>query len=205
LLPDDGEVAGLRALMILTDARRLARTSPDGSLIALAEQDRTLWSAESITEGVDLISATLARAPLGPYQVQAAIAALHDEAPTSDETDWPQIVELYALLEHIAPNPIVTLNHAVAVAMVSGPAAGLQMLARLESDERMSRHHRLEAVRAYLYEMSGASERARASYRLAAQRTRSAPERRYLIRRAASLASEPALATEEEVEETCES
>jgi RNA polymerase sigma factor (sigma-70 family) len=187
LLPADGEVTGLLALMLLTDARRLARTAPDGSLIPLAEQDRTLWNGDAIAEGVALISRTLATARLGPYQLQAAIAAVHDEAPTSDETDWPQVVALYELLERIAPNPMVTLNHAVALAMVRGPQAGLDMLGTLDDDERMRTHHRVEAVRAYLLEMTGDDGAAYTSYRLAARRTTSVPERRYLEGRAARL------------------
>ena len=185
LLPEDGEAAGLLALMLLTDARRPARATPDGSLIPLAEQDRSRWNAESIKEGVALVTDVLARARLGPYQVQAAIAAVHDEAARADETDWPQIVALYEILERISPNPMVTLNHAVAVAMVRGPQAGLDLLAKLDADERMADHHRLHAVRAHLLEMAGDDAGARSSYRTAARRTTSAPERRYLEARAA--------------------
>ena len=188
LLPDDGEVAGLLALMLLTDARRRARTAGDGSLVPLAEQDRTQWDRGSIHEGVALITETLARAPVGPYQLQAAIAAIHDEAPTAADTDWPQILILYELLEALAPNPMVTLNHAVAVAMVDGPQAGLALLASLDSDDRLAGHHRLDAVRAHLLEMAGDRAGARASYRLAARRTSSLPERHYLESRAARLA-----------------
>ena len=188
LLPDDGEVAGLLALMLLTDARRRARTAGDGNLVPLAEQDRTQWDRGSIQEGVALITETLARAPVGPYQLQAAIAAIHDEAPTAADTDWPQILILYELLEALAPNPMVTLNHAVAVAMVDGPQAGLALLASLDSDDRLAGHHRLDAVRAHLLEMAGDRADARASYRLAARRTSSLPERRYLESRAARLA-----------------
>jgi len=188
LLPDDGEVAGLLALMLLTDARRPARTTADGSLVPLADQDRSRWDLASIREGVDLITATLAQAPVGPYQLQAAIAAIHDEAPTAADTDWPQILILYELLEALAPNPMVTLNHAVAVAMVDGPQAGLALLASLDSDDRLAGHHRLDAVRAHLLEMAGDRAGARASYRLAARRTSSLPERRYLESRAARLA-----------------
>ena len=187
LLPDDGEVAGLLALMLLTDARRPARATPDGNLIPLAEQDRSHWNSESIQEGVALVTDVLASARLGPYQVQAAIAAVHDEAARADETDWPQIVALYEILERISPNPMVTLNQAVAVAMVQGPQAGLDLLARLEKDERMADHHRLHAVRAHLLEMAGDHYGARASYRTAARRTTSLPERRYLEARAARL------------------
>jgi predicted RNA polymerase sigma factor len=190
LLPDDGEVAGLLALMLLTDARRAARTRPDGNLIPIAEQDRRLWDAESIQEGVALITRTLPRGPLGPYQVQAAIAAVHAEAPSTEETDWPQVVALYRLLERLAPNPMVTLNQAIAVAMVDGPQAGLDLLATLDADERMAGHHRLAAVRAHLLEMAGDHAAARAGYQLAARRTTSLPERRYLEERAARLAGD---------------
>jgi len=187
LQPDDGEVAGLLALMLLTDARRPARTGPDGALIPLAEQDRRRWSSESIDEGVALITATLERAPLGPYQLQAAIAAVHAEAKVAEDTDWRQIVELYRLLERMAPNPMVTLNHAVAVAMVHGPRAGLDLLEPLDADPRVAEHHRLAAVRAHLLELAGERAAARSSYRLAARRTTSLPERRYLEGRAARL------------------
>jgi RNA polymerase sigma factor (sigma-70 family) len=187
LLPDDGEVAGLLALMLLTDARRPARTRLDGSLVPLAEQDRSLWDASAIREGVDLVTETLARAPIGPYQLQAAIAAVHDEAARAEETDWRQIVALYELLEGVQPNPMVTLNRAVAIAMVDGPAAGLALLATLDGDDRIARHHRLEAVRAHLLELAGDLEGARASYRIAARRTTSLPEQRYLEGRAGRL------------------
>ena len=188
LLPDDGEVSGLLALMLLTDARRPARALPDGSLVPLAEQDRTRWRADLITEGVALISETLARARLGPYQLQAAIAAVHDEAARPEDTDWPQIVALYEMLARIAPNPMVTLNQAVAVAMVDGPRAGLELVRTLDADERMAGHHRLDAVRAHLLEQAGELGPARDSYRAAARRTTSLPERRYLEGRAARLA-----------------
>jgi RNA polymerase sigma factor (sigma-70 family) len=187
LLPDDGEAAGLLALMLLTDARRPARTGPDGSLIPLAEQDRRLWNQVVIRQGVDVITDTLSRAPVGPYQVQAAIAAIHDEAARAEDTDWAQILVLYELLDGISPSPVVTLNHAVAAAMVHGPRAGLDILAALDADERMARHHRLPAVRAHLLEMLGDHAAARSSYRLAARRTTSLPERRYLEARAARL------------------
>jgi RNA polymerase sigma factor (sigma-70 family) len=188
LLPDDGEVAGLLALMLLTDARRPARTRPDGALVPLAEQDRGRWNREYIREGVALITDTLARAPIGPYQLQAAIAAVHAEAPRSEDTDWPQIVALYELLERISPNPMVSLNHAVAVAEVRGPRAGLDLLQALEADGRLAGNHRLDAVRAHLLEMAGDLQAARAAYRTAARRTTSIPERRYLDARAARLA-----------------
>jgi RNA polymerase sigma factor (sigma-70 family) len=188
LLPDDGEVAGLLALMLLTDARRPARTHPDGTLIALAEQDRGLWNRGYVDEGTALITDALARTPLGPYQLQAAIAAVHDEAPRAQDTDWPQILALYELLERVSENPMVTLNHAVAVAMVKGPRAGLQLLTTLETDDRVAAHHRLDAVRAHLLEMAGDHAAARAGYRSAARRTTSLPEQRYLEARAARLA-----------------
>jgi predicted RNA polymerase sigma factor len=187
LLPDDGEVAGLLALMLLTDARRAARTRPDGALVPLAKQDRALWDRELIREGVELVSDTLARAPIGPYQVQAAIAAIHDEAPRANDTDWPQILALYEVLERLSPNPMVTLNRAVAVAMVHGPQAGLDLLETLGDDDRVAAHHRLEVVRGHLLEMAGDHEGAVASYRVAARRTTSLPERRYLEGRAARL------------------
>jgi RNA polymerase sigma factor (sigma-70 family) len=190
LLPEDGEVAGLLALMLLTDARRAARTRADGSLVPLAEQDRKLWNQSYVKEGVALISDALARTPLGPYQLQAAIAAVHDEAARPEDTDWPQILALYELLERISPNPMVTLNHAVALAMVRGPQAGLELLRSLDDNDRISRHHRLDAVRAHLLEMAGDRTAARASYRSAARRTTSLPERRYLEARAARLSED---------------
>ncbi|MFI1254683.1 RNA polymerase sigma factor [Streptomyces netropsis] len=187
LLPDDAETAGLLALMLLTDARRPARVGPDGDLVPLAEQDRGRWDGLLIAEGIDLISKTLPRGQAGPYQLQAAIAAVHDEAEHVDATDWPQILALYELLEQVAPNPMVTLNRAVAVAMVHGPSAGLDRLATLQSDKRMARHHRLLATRAHLLEMLGQHEVAADAYRDAARRTTSAPERRHLTNRAARL------------------
>ena len=190
LLPDDGEVAGLLALMLLTDARRAARTRTDGSLVPLAEQDRERWNGSYIEEGVALVTAALARSPLGPYQLQAAIAAVHDEAAQAADTDWPQILVLYELLERISPNPMVTLNHAVAVAMVKGPQAGLELLGPLDNDRRLAEHHRLDAVRAHLLEMAGDRAAARSSYRRAARRTTSLAERRYLEARANRLTSD---------------
>jgi RNA polymerase sigma factor (sigma-70 family) len=187
LLPDDGEVAGLLALMVLTDARRAARSGPGGELIPLAEQDRGLWDRDAIAEGVELVTRTLATARLGPYQVQAAIAAVHDEAPTADDTDWLQILALYDVLAALAPNPMVTLNRAVARAMVLGPEAGLELLATLDEDGRMADHHRLHSVRAHLQEMAGDIEGARMEYLEAARRTASRPEQRYLEARAARL------------------
>ena len=190
LLPGDAEVTGLLALMLLTDARRAARTGPDGNLIPLGEQDRSRWDAGKIAEGVALVSAVLPAGQVGPYQVQAAIAAVHDEAKSVGTTDWPQILGLYELLEQLAPGPMVSLNRAVAVAMVAGPAAGLDLLRELESDRRLAGHHRLHAARAHLLEMSGDAEAAVTSYREAARRTTSLPERRYLTGRAARLAGQ---------------
>ncbi|HET6192774.1 MAG TPA: sigma-70 family RNA polymerase sigma factor [Trebonia sp.] len=185
LLPDDGEVAGLLALMLLTDARRAARTRGDGALIPLAEQDRDRWDAAAISEGTELITHALATAPIGPYQLEAAIAAVHDEAAIAADTDWPQILALYRLLERIKPSPVVRLNLAVAAAMVHGPLAGLDLLSSLDADERMAGYHRVAAVRGHLLEMAGEHDAARASYLLAARRTTSLPERRYLESRAA--------------------
>jgi RNA polymerase sigma factor (sigma-70 family) len=187
LLPEDGETAGLLALMLLTDARRPARTRSDGALVPLAEQDRTRWTQASITEGIALISQALPRGAVGPYQLQAAIAAVHDEAPTMDDTDWPQILGLYNLLEKAAPNPMTTLSRAVAVAMVHGPQAGLELVASLESGGRMAHNHRLLATRAHLRELAGDRDGAASDYRQAARRTTSVPERRYLTGRAAAL------------------
>ncbi len=186
-LPGDGEVAGILALMLLTDARRPAPTRPDGALVPLAGQDRRRWNAPAIAEGVALITQALATAPIGPYQLQAAIAALHDEAPRYQDTDWPQILVLYELLDTIAPGPMVTLNRIVAVAMVHGPRHGLRQLADAEADPALAGHHRVHAVRAHLLESAGDQEAARAHYRLAARRTLSVPERRYLESRAAWL------------------
>jgi len=185
MLPEDGEVAGLLALMLLTDARRPARTGPDGALITLADQDRRLWDTQAIAEGVDLITMTLAGAPIGPYQLQAAIAAVHDEAAHTDETDWRQILGLYELLHSTAPGPMVALNRIVAVAMVYGPEAGLKELAAAETDPSLREHHRVHAVRAHLLDLAGDREAARTHYALAARRTLSIPERRYLESRAA--------------------
>jgi RNA polymerase sigma factor (sigma-70 family) len=187
LVPGDGEVAGLLALMLLTDARRPARTAPDGSLVPLSEQDRSLWDAEAIAEGVALITRALSNAPLGPYQLQAAIAAVHDEAHSAEGTDWAQILALYNLLERTAPNPMVSLNRAVALAMVRGPAAGLAVLDTLSTDERRAGFHHLVSVRAHLLEMAGDRDAARSGYREAARRTTSEPERRHLLTRAARL------------------
>ncbi|WP_422745082.1 RNA polymerase sigma factor [Micromonospora sp. WMMD754] len=190
LLPTDGEGAGLLALMLLTDAHRAARTGPDGELVPLSEQDRTRWDRAGIDEGIALVTEALTWSAPGPYQVQAAIAAVHAEAPTAATTDWPQIVALYQLLARIAPNPMVTLNQAVAVAMVDGPRAGLALLAPLDADDRTAGHHRLAAVRAHLLELAGDRVAARAAYLAAARATTSLPERRYLEVRAARLAAD---------------
>jgi RNA polymerase sigma factor (sigma-70 family) len=183
LLPDDGEVAGLLALMLLTDARRPARTRADGMLVPLAEQDRSRWDAAKISEGVALITDALARYPVGSFQVQAAIAAVHDEAPSAAATDWPQILQLYRLLEALAPGPMVTLNRIVALAEVDGPLVGLRALRAAGPPG----HHRVAAVRAHLLERAGSLEAAREEYRTAAKLTLSLPERRYLESRAAKL------------------
>ena len=190
LLPEDGEVTGLLALMLLTDARRPARTGPDGGLIPMSEQDRSLWDADSIAEGVALVTDALPRGPTGPYQLQAAIAAIHDEAPNAEATDWPQIVALYELLMRISDNPVAALNHAVAVAMVQGARAGLDRVEALRTDERIADDHRLHAVHAHLLEMAGDSVGARAAYLAAARRATSLPHQRYLNARAARLATD---------------
>jgi RNA polymerase sigma factor (sigma-70 family) len=187
LLPDDGEVAGLLALMLLTDARRAARTGPDGELIPLTRQDRTLWDQVEIAEGIALLTGALAKGSIGAYQLQAAIAAVHDEAARAEDTDWPQILALYELLKRMSDNPMVALNHAIAAAMVHGPSKGLELLRALESDTRISGHHRLDAVRAHLLEMAGDHAAAITNYRIAAGRTTSIPERNYLITQAARL------------------
>jgi predicted RNA polymerase sigma factor len=187
LVPADGEVAGLLALMLLTDARRAARTDPDGWIVPLAEQDRTRWDAGQIAGGLALLASVLGTVPIGPYQLQAAIAAVHDEAGSAGQTDWPQILALYEVLERVDPGPMVTLNRAVAVANVHGPRAGLAVLGTLEADDRMAHTHRLEAVRAHLLEQIGDSVAARQSYLRAARMTASEPEQRYLSLRAARL------------------
>jgi len=189
LLPDNGDVAGLLALMLLTDARRSARTGPNGELISLAEQDRTLWDKPAIAEGVALISDTLARGSIGIYQLQAAIAAIHDEAPRHEDTDWPQILALYGLLLSMSDNPMVTLNHAIASAMVKGPHVGLELLAQLDSDARLAKHHRLDAARAHLHAMAGDRPTAIKYFLAAAARTASIPERNYLSAQAARLSA----------------
>jgi RNA polymerase sigma factor (sigma-70 family) len=186
LLPEDGEVAGLLALMLLTEARKAARTTREGDLVPLGEQDRALWDRAAIAEGTALVTEALGGGAPGPYRLQAAIAALHDEAPSTEDTDWPQILELYRLLARLDDNPVVTLNRAVATAMVHGPRTALAELDALEHDARMARSHRVDAVRAHLVEMDGDAAGAALLYRRAARRTTSVPERRYLERRAAA-------------------
>lgn len=184
-LPAVGEVSGLLALMLLTHSRRGARTTPDGALVPLAEQDRSRWDRVAIDEGVELVEASLPVGIVGPYQLQAAIAAVHAEAPTADQTDWPQIAELYGMLAAIAPSPVVTLNRAVAVAEVDGPVAGLAMVDPLLADDGLRRSHRLHAVRGHLLERAGRADEARAAYATAAQLATSVPEQRYLNQKAA--------------------
>jgi RNA polymerase sigma factor (sigma-70 family) len=187
LRPDDTEVAGLLALLLLTDARRVARSGPNGELIPLTTQDRTLWDRAAIAEGIGLLTETLSRGAIGPYQLQAAIQAVHDEASRADETDWPQIRALYELLLRMDDNPMVALNHAIAVAMVQGPRAGLELIDSLSTDTRLAGHYRLDAVRGHLLEMAGDPAEALARYRAAATRTASIPERNYLMTQAARL------------------
>jgi RNA polymerase sigma factor (sigma-70 family) len=187
ILPDDGEVAGLLALMLLTDARRAARTGPRGELVPLDEQDRSLWDRELIAEGVALVSEALPRGAVGPYQLQAAIAAVHDEAARVEDTDWREILALYGVLRRMSDNPMVALNQAIAAAMVHGPAEGLRLLDEIATDGRMRGHYRLDAVRAHLLQMAGDRERAIAHYRAAAEKTASNPERNYLLAKAARL------------------
>jgi RNA polymerase sigma factor (sigma-70 family) len=188
LLPEDSEIAGLLALMLLTDARRPARTGPNGELIPLPEQDRSRWDTTLISEGVALITAALPRGPVGRYQLQAAIAAVHDEAPGPDTTDWPQITALYQLILDLTDNdPVVALNHAVAVAMTRGPHAGLALLDSLEADPRLAAGHHLPAARAHLLEMIGDTVSARDQYDTAAARTMNVAQQRYLHIRATKL------------------
>ena len=188
LLPEDPEGTGLLALMLLTDARRSARTGPAGELIPLERQDRSLWNAGQIAEGSALVEQALTRGDVGAYQLQAMIAALHDQAQSTDTTDWPQIVELYESLLRLADNPVVALNHAVAVAMARGPRAGLTLLDRLQTDERIADDPRLFAVRAHLLERAGDHQAARDFYQAAARRSHSLPRQRYLNEQVARLA-----------------
>jgi RNA polymerase sigma factor (sigma-70 family) len=185
LLPENGQVTGLLALLLLSDARRAARTGTAGELIPLAEQDRTLWNKDYITEGVALAVEGFGTPPLGEYQLQAAIAALHDEVDRPEDTDWPQILALYGLLEDLSGNPMVKLNRAIAAAMVQGPDAGLKLLEPL--DKELAGHYRLDAVRGHLYEMRGDHETAAQHFRAAARRTTSLPERDYLTTKAAAV------------------
>jgi RNA polymerase sigma factor (sigma-70 family) len=186
---DSPEVTGLLALMLLTDARRAARTGPGGELIPLDEQDRALWDPALIEEGTTLVSTAIGMGRIGPYQLQAAIAALHDEAPSTETTDWAQIDALYGLLERMTDNPMVRLSRAVATAMVEGPDAGLRVVERIAQDVRLKDHYRVHAVRAHLYERAGNRDLALEHYRLAAEGTASLPERNYLLVKAARIAS----------------
>jgi predicted RNA polymerase sigma factor len=186
-LPEDAETAGLLALMLLTDARRAGRSGPQSEVIPLDKQDRTLWDRTLIAEGVQLISAALTRGSVGPYQLQAAIAAVHDEAATASDTDWPQILALYTVLKGMVDNPMVILNHAIAVAMVHGPEDGLRLIAELDATGRLRDHHRLHAVRGHLLEMAEELAGAIENYQAAAARTASLPERNYLLAQAARL------------------
>jgi predicted RNA polymerase sigma factor len=184
-LPDDPEVAGLLALMLLTEARREARAGPSGELIPLAEQERSLWNRDLIAEGLELIAAGWSKGSVGEYLVQAQIAALHDQARGVEDTDWREIAALYGLLERLTGNPMVSLNRAIAIAMVDGPSAGLSLLEPLS--EPLAGHHRLHAVRAQLLEMAGDVHAPIAEYETAARRTNSVPENHYLAMRAARL------------------
>jgi len=181
-------VKGLLALMLLTDARRDTRTGPDGELVPLDKQDRTRWDRVQIAEGIALVTEALSSGSIGLYQLQAAIAAVHDEAERAEDTDWPQILAIYRVLKGVSDNPMIALNHAIATAMVEGPAAGLDLLRDLDADGRMKNHHRLHAVRAHLLEKAGDREGAIAHYRSAAGRTTSIPERNYLMAQAGRLA-----------------
>ena len=187
LVPQHDEVAGLLALMLLTHARRAARTGPSGELIPLDEQRRELWDRAAIVEGVALVTRTIAGGSVGVYQLQAAIAAVHDEAARAEDTDWQDILGLYGVLKRLSDNPMVALNHAIAAAMVHGPSMGLELLEALDKDERLAGHYRLDAVRGHLLERAGNYEAAEAHYRTAASRTSSTAERDYLIARAARL------------------
>jgi predicted RNA polymerase sigma factor len=186
-LPDDSETTGLLALMLLVHARHRSRTGPTGELIVMADQDRTLWDRQAIDDGVGLITAALPRGPVGPYQLQAAIAAVHDEASSAETTDWPQIVALYGVLLHVDDSPVVALNRAVAVTMVEGAQAGLDLLSRLEADPRINTDRRFLAVRGHLFEMSGDLTAARDSYEAAARQATNLRQQRYLHQQAARL------------------
>jgi RNA polymerase sigma factor (sigma-70 family) len=187
LLPEDAEIAGLLALMLLTNARRNARTGPNEELVPLDKQDRSLWDRAEIAEGTNLLTLALSQGAVGLYQLQAAIAAIHDEATRAEDTDWPQILALYELLQRLSPSPMVTLNHAIAVAMVHGPERGLERIQTLDKDERLAGHFRLDAVRGHLFEKLGDLEKAVEHYRAAATRTTSLPEQNYLMTQAARL------------------
>jgi predicted RNA polymerase sigma factor len=191
LLPEDPEVSGLLALMLLTDARRDARSGPAGELVPMEEQDRSLWDLSEIAEGIRLVIETLERGVAGPYLLQAAIAAVHDQSPSAESTDWVRIEQLYEQLGTISHSPVVELNRAVAVAMAHGADAGLEVLATLEDDKRIADDHRLYAVRAHLLEMLGRTEAAREAYEAAAQRTSNLVQQRYLRKRAARLSPIP--------------
>jgi RNA polymerase sigma factor (sigma-70 family) len=191
LQPAEPEVTGLLALMLLTDARRLARTGPEGELVPLQQQDRTLWDRQEIAEGIALVTEAFSKGSVGPYQLQAAVAALHDEAARVEETDWPQILALYDVLKRMSDNPLVKLNHAIAAAMVHGAATGLKLLGALESDSRLAQHHRLDSVRAHLLELSGDRADAVRLYRTAAAKTENIQERNYLLLQAARLSNDP--------------
>ena len=181
------EASGLLALMLLTDARRAARSGPEGELIPLMEQDRSLWDQRAISEGIAIVTATLSKGAIGAYQLQAAIAALHDEAGRAEDTDWPQILALYGLLKRMSDNPMVALNHAIATAMVQGAPAGLALLEALDADGGLAGHYRLDAVRAHLLEVAGDHDAAIAHYQAAAARTTNIPERNYLTTKASQL------------------
>ncbi len=187
LRPTDGETVGLLALMLLTHARSAARVDAHGAIVPLADQDRSLWNVRAISEGRSLIRHALTNTAVGPYQLQAAIAAVHCEAPSANQTDWRQILALYTLLHRISPNPMISLNRAIAVAMVHGPEVGLAELSFIEQDPRLAEHYRLHIARAHMLELAGDSTEAAASYRAAARLTTSLPERRYLEARATAL------------------
>jgi len=191
LLPRDGEVAGLLALMLLTDARRPARTGGSGELIPLEKQDRSLWNRDAIAEGIALVTHTLSKGTIGFYSLQAAIAAVHDEAERAEETDWPQILALYDVLKRITDNPMIALNRAIASAMVHGPKSALELVDAIATEGRLAGSHRLDAVRAHLLELDGQHVAAITHYLAAAARTASIPERDYLTTQAARLGHRP--------------